>query len=201
MNRDRLLICCVALLAILVLWQWERTNTTSPEPVVDAGADMTRNHEGVDASKAPGDERVNEAGTESTNRFGLPDEELARLKRRYEFERAAERRFHQTADADGLTPDSVRPEVRTLFSTLRLEPEYDLREGQQGYVDGMRVARMESGNPLAKAGFRVGDRLTRINGEALRDPAVIAHLMTRLGTTMEVCASRSGNLICRQITL
>lgn len=134
-------------------------------------------------------------------RFGLSDEELARTKRRYQFEQAAEQRFRETADMDGLTPESVKPEVRHLFRTLKLKPEYDLREGQQGYVNGMRVDRMASSNPLAKAGFRVGDRLTRINGEVLRDPAMIAHLVTRIDSSMEVCASRAGNRFCRQVTL
>lgn len=190
-------VLVIAAVAFWQFWPAKDDGATTAAVQADIVADQ--------AQEIPSPESVPEESAQGKeaegNRFGLSDEELARTKRRYQFEQAAEQRFRETADMDGLTPDSVKPEVRRMFRTLKLQPEYDLDEGRQGYIEGMRVDRMASDNPLARAGFQVGDRLTRINGEALRDPALIAHLMTRIDSSMEVCARRAGNRFCRQVML
>nr|WP_246395242.1 PDZ domain-containing protein [Microbulbifer rhizosphaerae] len=65
----------------------------------------------------------------------------------------------------------------------------------------MRIAELSDRNPLARAGFRPGDRLVRINGEPLLDPAQIAHLFTALGDRFEVCVDREALEDCRVVVL
>lgn len=133
--------------------------------------------------------------------YGMTEDEIRERMKLEEHQRAAEARFHEAVDMDGLTPEALDPGVRDLFQTLKLKPAFDLREGEQGSIDGMVVDRMTPRNPLAQAGFKVGDKLTRINGVALTDPAEIAHLFTRVKGNMEVCAEQGGSEVCKSIKL
>ncbi|MBD3647383.1 MAG: hypothetical protein HUJ31_08035 [Pseudomonadales bacterium] len=86
-----------------------------------------------------------------------------------------------------------------MFKTMTLEPVLDPR-GPEGYIDGMRIAVITAGNPLAKAGFRSGDRLVSFDGVPLRDPAEIAYLFADLSGQFEVCAERVSGLHCRLVS-
>lgn len=131
----------------------------------------------------------------------LDPEEARRRQRLMELEQAADQRFEETVELDGLRAEAVPPSVRDLFQTMTLEPHFDLDQATEGYVDGMRIAELSGANPLAKAGFRAGDRLTRWNGQPLVDPAQIAYAMLSLGEEFEVCAEREGGDYCRIVSL
>lgn len=133
-------------------------------------------------------------------RHGLNDETLRRRQRHEMHERAAEDRFRRAVAMDGLRPDDVKPGVRALFESLRLEPVVKPGVARPGYVEGLRITGLSPRNPLFEEGFREGDRLVRINGQALRDPARIAHLMVRLRGGMEVCAARASGDYCRSLS-
>lgn len=153
-----------------------------------------------------------QAATEESDQ--LPNEEIARLKslglteaeieehrQRQQLDRAATQRFNATVQMDNLSPDKVLPEVREMFKTLTLEPAYDVERGNAGFIDGMFIAELTSANPLAKAGFKAGDRLVSFDGMPLQDPSEVAHLFVELGEQFEICADRDGNQYCQIITL
>ena len=150
---------------------------------------------------APASMEAGPARAEEGRRHGLDDEALRRRQRHEMHARAAEERFRRAVTLDGLRPEDVAPGVRALFATLRLEPVVKPGVSRPGYVEGLRITRLSPRNPLAEKGFREGDRLVRINGQALRDPAQIAHLMVRLRGGMEVCARRGQEEYCRPLTL
>lgn len=64
---------------------------------------------------------------------------------------------------------------------------------------GLSIAWRNKRNPLAKAGFRIGDRLIRLNGQPLEDPAQIAYIVIGLRERFEVCAARDGADYCRVV--
>lgn len=130
---------------------------------------------------------------------GLTQQEARKRRRLLELDRAAEARFEEAVATDGLTADDVQPAVRALFATMTLEPAFDPDQGREGYVNGLRIAALTGRNPLAKAGFRAGDRLTRLNGQPLEDPAQIVYIVTGLRERFEVCAVRNGSDYCRII--
>lgn len=132
---------------------------------------------------------------------GLTEEEARRERRRLELAEAAEARFNETVKADRIEPEQVEPAVRSMFKTVKLEPEFDPDQGREGFIDGMRISHLMPGNALAEAGFEKGDRITRFNGQPLEDPAQVAHLFASLGTSFEVCAQRGNGEYCRLINL
>lgn len=132
---------------------------------------------------------------------GVSAEEAERKRRMLELDRAAQKRFDEAVAMDRIDPDRVDPSVRQLFTTLTLEPNFDLDSGREGFIDGMRIAEISGASPLAKACFKKGDRLVRFNGQPLEDPALVAHLFASLGKRFEVCAQRDGGEHCRQIDL
>lgn len=172
----------------------EQPADSTPRSTVNSGPDNTATEpsENVDSD----DVRSTIAA-----RYGLTEEELQRKTRQRAYQQAAEARFKQAVKMDGLHPDAVDPDVRALFKTLTLDPVIDTQNTRKGSVNGMRIADLSKRNPLADAGFTTGDRLTRINGVALNDPAQIAHLFTRIENHMEVCAERSGKEYCEHVTL
>lgn len=133
--------------------------------------------------------------------LGLTEEQIAERERVRELEQAANRRFESAVSADELRADQVRPAIKKLFKTMTLEPVFDPDSDLEGYVDGMRIAELTRPSPLAKAGFRKGDRLVSFDGYPLRDPAEIASLFTQLEEQFEVCARRSADRLCRIISL
>lgn len=70
-------------------------------------------------------------------------------------------------------------------------------------IEGLTIQSVSAENPLAVAGFAPGDRIDRIQGVDLRDPAEIPALLAHLGPNIEVCAQRADGAgrICRELAL
>lgn len=132
---------------------------------------------------------------------GMTEAQAERQRRLQQLQEAADARFKETVQLDGLRPADIEPSVRELLRTVKLEPVFDLERGADGYINGMQISKLIGTSPFAAAGFRLGDRLTRINGEPLVDPAQIAHLFAQLGERFEVCAARDGGEHCRMVVL
>lgn len=177
----------VVALFLAVAWKWGSGPKVAPTPAVTPAAVV----QGTPTPDGAGED----------GRYGLGEEALRRRQRHEMHVRAAEERFGRTVAMDGLRPDDVAPGVRALFRTLRLEPVVKPGVSRPGYVEGLRITRLSPRNPLAEQGFREGDRLVRINGQALRDPAQIAHLMVRLRGHAEICADRGGRDYCRHVDM
>lgn len=181
-----------------------RENGPAP-PESPASSTEEQSQAGDDPPRARNDQGYSpaqpDARGDSQTAYGLSEKELERKRRLERRARAAEERFDNTVAMDGLGADDVDPAVRSLFQSMTLEPAFDLERGEPGQVDGMHIRHLRPNNPLAHAGFETGDRLVRINGESLRDPAQIATLFTRIEGAMEVCAERSGSDRCRTIAL
>ncbi|MFW6093149.1 MAG: hypothetical protein ACODAC_04185 [Pseudomonadota bacterium] len=197
-------VLVVATAGALALWFRAGAGGGAPEP---AAADP---EPAVAASEAPASPQPEEpaaepestpAATEAPLPEGMTPEEARRERRLLELREAAEARFSETVELDGLRASDARPEVRRLFEAVTLEPVFDVQQATEGYVSGMRIAEMTSRNALARAGFRTGDRLTRIDGQPLVDPAQIAYTMVSLGEAFEVCAERDTAAYCRTVTL
>ncbi len=131
---------------------------------------------------------------------GITEEEARKRRRLMALEASAEARFAEAVELDGLTADRVSPSVRRLFDSLALEPVFDVEEGTEGFVDGLRIAEMSRANALSRSGFQVGDRLVRLGGQPLVDPAQIAYTMISLGERFEVCAARETGSYCRIVS-
>lgn len=194
-----------AVAAIVVyLWAQPRPPAAQPpvsqsEPATGAATQSPAERESVAIADKPDSTDTPQNGTEPIQ--GMTEAEAKRQRRIQELERAAEERFQQAVRTDGLDPSDVSPSVRAMFSSVTLQPVVDPSTGTPGYIEGMRIAEIAGENPLAKAGFSPGDRITRIDGKPLNDPAQIAHLFTALGGRFEVCAAREGNRRCRMIAL
>ena len=146
-------------------------------------------------------EKPADSATAKLKAAGYSDKEIEAHKRRLALRSAATARFNETVKMDNLNPGEVKPEVRQMFRTLRLSPDYDVAEGEPGFVNGMFISELQQNNPLSKAGFKRGDKLVSFDGMPLQDPAEIAHLFVDLGSQFEVCADRVGERLCRIVTL
>ncbi|MGQ9424372.1 PDZ domain-containing protein [Gilvimarinus sp. F26214L] len=131
----------------------------------------------------------------------MSEEEARRHRRMIALNQAAQNRFDETVAMDKIDPAQIQPAVRNLFNSLTLEPHFDVEQGREGFVSGMRIAELSARNPLAEAGFQAGDRLVRFDGQPLEDPSQIAHLFASLGESFEVCAERETGEYCRIINL
>lgn len=109
----------------------------------------------------------------------------------------ADARWNEAVNESGFTADDVDPAVRQLFASMRLEPRYT--EG--GAIEGLVIEEMRDDNPLARAGFQIGDRLSRIQGVELRDPAELPSLIAHLGPNISFCAQRDGGETCQDVRL
>lgn len=203
--RNMLIIVGVAVVAALVA-AWYLTGDQGARPPADpaehsppAPAASVVPHAGVRSPAASGAAGEVEEKAEALPP-GLTAEEAERRRRLLALERAAQARFSETVELDGLQAEQVRPAVRALFESMTLEPAFDVEDGMEGYVNGLRIAELSGRNPLARAGFRTGDRLTRLDGQPLVDPAQIAYTMTSLGDSFEVCADRNGAAYCRIVS-
>ncbi len=204
MGKTLTVVALLAGVGLAVYW-WQ-SNPAAPAAGPSPSAEPApTSRPAAERAVIPGSEP---AGAAPANAAGeqppLPDldpEEARRRQRLLELEQAADERFAETVELDGLHADAVSPSVRNLFQTMTLEPHFDLGQATEGYVNGMRIAELSGANPLAKAGFRRGDRLTRWNGQPLVDPAQIAYAMLSLGEEFEVCAEREGGDYCRIVSL
>lgn len=198
---------CAALIAAIGAYVWLQPQAGPSQPPIAHAAPTgaVAPESGPEPDTATTTAKVGKtteaAPEETAPPEGMTKAEAERERRRLELERAAGKRFQQAVRMDGLKPSDVAPSVRAMFSTVTLQPVVDPETGTPGYVEGMRIAEIAGNNPLARAGFGRGDRITRINGDPLTDPAQIAHLFTSLGQRFEVCAEQEGGRRCRIVTL
>lgn len=127
------------------------------------------------------------------------DAELRERARQQVLAEAADARWHEAVDGAGYQADDFDPAVRSLFRNISLQPHY----AEGGRIEGLVIQDMVGDHPLAEQGFRPGDRLDRIQGVALRDPAEIPALLAHLGPRFEVCAVRpdAAGELCREVDL
>ena len=111
--------------------------------------------------------------------------------------RRARARFDRGVAEHDVRASQLAPAVEDLFDSMDLKPMLD----EQGMLEGMTIASLEPGSLMHGAGFRPADRLTRIDGTRLRDPADLPPLLLRLGTRIDICAERAGEELCREIAL
>jgi hypothetical protein len=104
--------------------------------------------------------------------------------RQQELAPAADARWSDAVDRAGYTREDVDPAVRESLRLVELEPRY----AEEGMIDGLTIRSLPADHPFARAGFRAGDRLSRIEGVLLHDPSELPALFTRLGPRFEVCA-------------
>jgi hypothetical protein len=111
----------------------------------------------------------------------------------------ADARWHEGVDQAEYRAEDFDPAVRRMFDRIELEPRY----AEGGMIEGLTIQRIDSDHPLAAAGFTAGDRIDRIQGVELRDPAEIPALLAHLGPHIEVCARRAdgSDHICRELAL
>lgn len=127
------------------------------------------------------------------------DAELRERARQQVLAGAADARWREAVDGGGYQAEDVDPAVRSLFRNLTLEPRY----AEGGRIEGLVIRDLVADHPLAEQGFRPGDRIDRIQGVPLRDPAEIPSLIAHLGPHFEVCAVRpdTGTELCREVDL
>lgn len=190
------LVTALLLAAVAVGWVVSGGGSTAP----DRGGAALRSKLSVSPASAPAVDAPSETSAAPAPADlppGMTKQEARERRRLMALQASAEARFAETVDLDGLTADRIAPPVRRLFDSLSLEPVFDLENGTEGFVDGLRIAEMSRGNALARSGFRVGDRLVRLGGQPLVDPAQIAYTMIDLGAEFEVCAARETGSYCR----
>lgn len=163
----------------------------------------TSDHNAIAKAQQPAAEKeqVAESPDQKLIDMGFTAEEITKRRRIQALQAAADQRFNEVVEVDNLQAQQVHPQVRALFKTLSLKPVYNADETNDGYIDGMKIVELAYDSPFTKAGFKIGDKLTSVNGQLLNDPAQIAHLFADLGTHFDVCAERDGGEQCRTITL
>ena len=202
-----LFIALVVIVAAAVgFWLWPSSETpriADNPPSGSTAAPSTLKLPADEAEPIQNSDQINAAPIQSDTaaESAEVDAIMAKRIREEEYQRAAEARFAEAVQMDGLRPEDVNPAVRDLFASVRLKPVVRPDQDQPGFVDGMELATVMPQSPLAQAGFQTGDRLTRINGEALTDPAQIAQLMTRMENYVEICAERNQQTLCKALTL
>lgn len=108
----------------------------------------------------------------------------------------ADARWHEAVDEAGYTAEDLDPAVLDLFKGLMLEPLY----AEGGRIEGLVIEKLKPDHPLARAGFRAGDRIDRIQGTPLRDPADLPGLLASLGGPIEFCVVREdGSEHCTEV--
>ena len=123
--------------------------------------------------------------------------ELRERARQHALAPAADARWEEAVARGGYTPQDLDPAVRRTFRALTLEPRY----AEGGRIDGLVIEEMADDHPFAKAGLRKGDRIDRLQGTPLRDPAELPSLLAHLGPRLDLCALRDGAELCREIVL
>lgn len=123
----------------------------------------------------------------------LLEPRLAALRR----ERHARARFDRGVSEHEVRASQLAPAVKELFDSMDLEPVLDA----EGMIEGLSIESLEPDSPMRGAGFRPSDRITRIAGLRLHDPADLPPLLVRLGTRIDLCVERAGEEICREIIL
>lgn len=109
----------------------------------------------------------------------------------------ADARWQQAVDEGGYTANDLDVSIRELFRRVDLEPRY----AAGGRIEGLVITGIAPDHPFAQLGFRAGDRIDRIQGIALRDPAEIPSLLARLGPNFELCVDRQGEALCGEVHL
>lgn len=127
----------------------------------------------------------------------LREETIQQRLARLELEAQAKERFDDSLERSGITAREIEEGVKHLFETVTVEPV--LLEG--GRMDGLRIFDLPSGHPLDRAGLVEGDRLVRLNGYPLDDPAVLPDVLIRLRRSFEACVWRNGEELCTRVTV
>jgi hypothetical protein len=109
----------------------------------------------------------------------------------------ADARWQHAVDGPGYTANDLDVSVRELFRRIDLEPRY----AEGGRIEGLVITGMPPDHPFAQLGFRSGDRIDRIQGVALRDPADIPSLLAHLGPNFDLCVNRQGEALCGELHL
>ena len=128
------------------------------------------------------------------------DPALHERARQESLEKKAEARWQHAVDEGGYSADDLDPAIRQFFGQVDLEPYY----AKDGLITGLVIQNLQDDHPLAIAGFRVGDRLNRIQGVELRYPEEIPSLLARLGPNFSVCRAEGESGAgedCKDFTL
>jgi len=205
MKRTHLvLLVLIAVVCVLGI-RW-RTSQARPEPVPVAAAPVEPPVPPTPLVPAPGDAPLEPPSDPEDAAL------LAALGRRPDLssdpvleERAhqqqlapeADARWQQAVDEAGYTASDLDVSVRELFRRIDLEPRY----AEGGRIEGLVITGMAPDHPFAQLGFRSGDRIDRIQGVALRDPAEIPSLLARLGPNFDLCVDRQGESLCGEVHL
>ncbi len=153
-----------------------------PAPAVSAGPPAFAPTRSAARATAP-----DAAGTSERMALLQTDPVLLDRARQHELAPEADERWSEAVDEGRYTAEDVDVAVREAFSTIELEPRY----AEDGMIEGLTIRSMQGDHPFARAGLREGDRLERIHGVDLRDPAELPALFARLGPEFEVCARES----------
>jgi hypothetical protein len=127
----------------------------------------------------------------------LSDPVLAERARQHELAAAADARWNEAVEGGEYRAEDLDPAVRDLFRELDLEPRY----AEGGRIEGLQIQSLSVDHPLSRLGFRPGDRIDRIQGVTLSDPAELPSLLARLGPHFSLCADRNGTELCRDLAL
>jgi len=118
---------------------------------------------------------------------------------RLALEEEARQRFDDSLEQSGITAEEIEGGVKRLFETVRVEPVLE----RAGHMDGMVLRSLDEGHPFHRAGFREGDRLTRLDDWALDDAGTLPEILIRLKRTFVACAvsADSAREVCRPVTV
>jgi putative serine protease PepD len=100
----------------------------------------------------------------------------------------------------GIPSNTVRSVVSQILATGKAEHAY-LGVAVQG--ETAKVAQVRTGTPAAKAGLRVGDVITRVNGTRVGSAGDLQGVIgsKRPGTTVSITYTRSGSTHVVRVTL
>jgi putative serine protease PepD len=102
----------------------------------------------------------------------------------------------------------ARAVAEEIIATGKVEHAYiglqaSLAQGTDGVPGGMRVVAVDPSGPAAEAGIKVGDTITKIEGDAVHssDQLIALTLTKRAGATLELEVERSGAAHAVTVTL
>jgi hypothetical protein len=202
----RIHLVLLALLAVVCALgiRW-RTSQERPEPAPLAAApvEAPARPSPVDAaprdlSPEPARDSEDAAPLAARARPDLSsDPVLEDRARQHQLAPEADARWQRAVDEAGYSANDLDVSVRELFRRIDLEPRY----AEGGRIEGLVITGMPPDHPFAQLGFRSGDRIDRIQGVALRDPAEIPSLLARLGPNFDLCVDRQGASLCGEVHL
>jgi hypothetical protein len=207
MKRERWILISALVVAGLLGLRWVSEprppeRVASPGPVaLGTQADSVADPIAGESSPAPDPLAAESAdpprGLASASFDPRSDPELRDRARQHELAAEADARWQQAVDSSGYEARDLDESVRALFQRVDLEPLY----AEGGRIDGLVIMGMPSDHPFAGLGLQPGDRIERIQGVELRDPADLPSLLAHLGPRFAVCARRGAAELCGDVDL